>query len=426
VRGVKLSTPFVAAVIAATAAVAVPATATASRRSDLQYTTLISRSYSGKMPNGPSTHPVISNDKRYARAIAFESLASNIVRGDRNGVQDVFAVLRKGPIGNNGSPWKARRTVLISRTRSGAPANGPSSMPAINGGFHRSPTCVGFLSDASNIVGGDTNGVTDAFVKNLYSGAPRRLLPGGHQSPQPATAISVSGSCREIAFVTGGKLYLKRGGGRARMVGVPGTAADPSFSSGLRDDLVFSADRGVYLVKQGSSRARLVAPGGRNPAYNDLKRQVLTYEIWRSGHWQIGYKDVGRRQQIISKRGGSLGNADSRDPVIGNSGYYVTFETDASNLGTNVNKRTVDDNGQPDVYLYTNVRKLTLVQSVAEKGLPLDDGGQHPSMSYYANYIVFDADVPLVGPAGNLLASLLQPASALGTQQVYMRYLGPV
>jgi hypothetical protein len=299
-------------------------------------------------------------------------------------------------------------------------------MPAINGGFHRSPTCVGFLSDASNIAGGDTNGVTDAFVKNLRRGAPRRLLPGGHQSPLPATAISVSGSCKAIAFVSGGKLYLKRGGGRARMINVPGVAADPSFSSGLRDDLVFAADRGVYLLKQGSRRPRLVAPGGRNPAYNDLKRQVLVYEIRAGGAWQIGYKDVGRRQQIISKRGGSLGNGDSRDPVIGNSGYYVTFETDASNLGTNVNKRTADDNGRPDVYLYTNVRKLTLVQSVAEKGLPLDDGGQHPSMSYYANYIVFDANVPLVGPAGNLLASLLQPSAALGTPQIYMRYLGPV
>jgi TolB protein len=421
---VKSFAPILAAVLAAVAAI--PAIATASRRSDLQYTTLISRSYSGKMPNGPSTHPVISNDKRFARAIAFESQASDIVRGDTNGVQDVFAVLRKGPIGNNGSPWRAARTVLVSRTRGGAPANGPSSMPAINGGFHRSPSCVGFLSDASNIVGGDTNGVTDAFVKNLRSGAPRRLLPSGHQSPLPATAISVSGSCKAIAFVSGGKLYVKRGGGRAQAINVPGTAADPSFSSGLRDDLVFSADRGVYMLKQGSRRARLVAPGGRNPAYNDLKRQVLTYEIWRGGHWQIGYKDVGRRQQIISKRGGSIGNGDSRDPVIGNSGYYVTFETDASNLGTNVNKRTADDNGRPDIYLYTNVRKLTLVQSVAEKGLPLDDGGQHPSMSYYANYIVFDANVPLVGPAGNLLASLLQPSAALGTPQIYMRYLGPV
>ena len=78
------------------------------------------------------------------------------------------------------------------------------------------------------------------------------------------------------------------------------------------------------------------------------------------------------------------------------------------------------------MYLYTNVRRMTLVQSVAEKALPLDDGGQHPSMSYYANYIVFDAAVPLAGPGGSLLASLVRAGAALGAPQVYMRYLGPV
>ena len=169
-----------------------------------------------------------------------------------------------------------------------------------------------------------------------------------------------------------------------------------------------------------------MAPGGRNPAYNDLKRQVLAYERTVGTHTQIGYKDIGHREQIISARGQTLGNADSRDPVIGNCGYYVTFETDATNLGLNANRRTGDDNGKPDVYLYTNVRKLTLVQSVVEKAVPLDDGGQHPSMSFYANYIVFDAAVPLTGPAGNLLASLVRAGAALGTPQVYMRYLGPV
>jgi hypothetical protein len=47
-------------------------------------------------------------------------------------------------------------------------------------------------------------------------------------------------------------------------------------------------------------------------------------------------------------------------------------------------------------------------------------------MSFYANYIVFDASVPLSGPAGNLLASLVRPGAALGAPQVFMRYLGPV
>src|SRR3954463_16149861 len=135
------------------AGAAMPATAGASRRSELQYTSLVSRSYDGKMPNGPSTHPVISNDKRFARAIAFESQASDIVRGDTNGVQDVFAVLRAGRGGNQGAPWRPGRPGPLPGPRCGAPANAPSSMPALNGGFPRSPTCVGFLSDASNIVG---------------------------------------------------------------------------------------------------------------------------------------------------------------------------------------------------------------------------------------------------------------------------------
>jgi hypothetical protein len=287
---------------------------------------------------------------------------------------------------------------------------------------------VAFLSSASNIVGGDTNGVDDAFVTRLHGGnrKPRRLLPGGHQASAPVTAVTVSYDCKAIAFVSGGKLYLKKGGGKPRLVRVAGPAADPSFSTGRRRDLVFGAARGVYLVKQGKRSARLIAPGGRNPVYNDIVRQVVAYEKPVGGHMQIGYRDVGHREQIISSRGGDLGNGDSRDPVIGNTGHYVTFETDASNLGVNANGRAGDENGMPDVYLYTDVRDMTLVQSVVEKAVPLDRGGQHPSMSFYANYIVFDATLPLNGPAADVLRTLVTPGAALGTPQIYMRYLGPV
>jgi hypothetical protein len=115
---------------------------------------------------------------------------------------------------------------------------------------------------------------------------------------------------------------------------------------------------------------------------------------------------------VISARHGSVGNGDSQDPVIGNAGYYVTFQTDASNLGVNALGREGDGNGMPDIYLYTDVRKITLVQSVLEKAQPVPGGGEHPSMSFYANYIVFDSPAPL--------------GDREGEHQVYMRYLGPV
>jgi hypothetical protein len=49
---------------------------------------------------------------------------------------------------------------------------------------------------------------------------------------------------------------------------------------------------------------------------------------------------------------------------------------------------------------------------VEEKAVPLPGGGQNPSMSFYANYIVFDSPAPM--------------SNKDGAHQVYMRYLGPV
>ena len=93
--------------------------------------------------------------------------------------------------------------------------------------------------------------------------------------------------------------------------------------------------------------------------------------------------------------------------MIGNSGYYVTFESDASNLQTSAAGSSNDNNGKTDVFLYTDTRKITLVQSVNAAGDLLPGGGANPGMSFYANYIVFDA------PAG-------------GAGQIFMRYLGGI
>src|SRR5689334_23136931 len=108
-------------------------------------TYLISKSFDGKTPNGPSEKAVISGDRRYARVIAFESEASNLVRGDTNGVKDVFAVLRSGSVNNNGTKWAGGDAVLVSRTASGDPANGPSSDASVSGDFRHDGSCIAFL-----------------------------------------------------------------------------------------------------------------------------------------------------------------------------------------------------------------------------------------------------------------------------------------
>ena len=167
----------------------------------------------------------------------------------------------------------------------------------------------------------------------------------------------------------------------------------------------------MLLSNGGTAKGRLVAPGGRNPAYNNIKRKVVAYEKQVGGRTQVLWHDLGGRERAASGSRGSLGDADSREPVIGNSGFYIAFESDASNLQTNAGGARSDDNGTADVYLFTDARDITLLESVEEKGQALPGGGTNPSMSFYANYIVWDSPAPL---------------GSAGPRQVYLRYLGAV
>src|SRR4051812_29272054 len=182
--------------------------------------------------------------------------------------------------------------------------------------------------------------------------------------------------------------YVTKHGGRAKAVGGPANPADPSYSTGLRNDLVFGASGGVYLAKD-SRRPRNVGRGGRNPVYNDIKRQVVAYEKNFGGHTQIAYHDIGKSERVISS-----GHGDASNPVIGNSGYYVSFQGTASH-GT---------------YLYTDTRKIVLPTSLTPQGRMLPAGGENPSMSFYSNYVAFDTP-------SNLDAGT-------GQRQVFMRYVG--
>jgi hypothetical protein len=457
--------PAIAALALTAALTPTPALA-GTDRAELQETVAITQG------NGDSSHPVISQDRRYSTILAFESEASDLVAGDTNGLKDIFMVRRGGHIDNEGSEWQPGGTQLVSRGMGGAPANGNSWGAVIDGGFPEPgnnptyPKCIGFLSDASNLVPNDTNGVTDAFISRGPGGRVERVsLPRGRQSRTPTTEITVSIDCTHVAFVTGGKLFsrykptiapskLKKMSKKRRRKALktrniafrlPGTASGAQFSTGQTDDLVVAADPGVYLIKDGVKRPRLVAPGGRNPAYNDVKCRVVAYETSAGGHTQVAWRYLGaapskfgrsaasvscddldkRGEQIASKnQSGRLGNGSSTNPSIGNSGFYITFQSDASNLGVNALGRLGDPNSRTDVYLYTAVRDLTLVQSVEEKAVPLDGGGTNPSTSWYANYVFFDT--PVGGDAGVPLGLPGFSPRGPSVQQILMRYLGPV
>ncbi len=111
-------------------------------------TTLVSADSSGTPCGGDSGAPSISADGRY---VTFGSSASNLVPDDTNGVWDIFV-----------KDTETGTTTRVSTDSSGAQGGNDSSAPSIsaNGRF------VAFCSYAANLVSGDTNGVSDIFVKD--------------------------------------------------------------------------------------------------------------------------------------------------------------------------------------------------------------------------------------------------------------------
>src|SRR3712207_9364919 len=73
-------------------------------------THLLSRSYFGGFPNGPSRNGAFSQDGQGASLAAFESDASDLVVGDSNALTDVFVVRRGGSFSSDkGEPWQPAR-----------------------------------------------------------------------------------------------------------------------------------------------------------------------------------------------------------------------------------------------------------------------------------------------------------------------------
>ena len=183
-------------------ALAVPASADAS--ASLRTTTLLSRAFDGGVPNGPSRHAAVSHDQRIARVIAYESDASDIVRGRRQRRHRRLRRLPGAAVGEERQPL-ARRP---DRPRLAGPGRRPGERallpPALDGDSHHVPRCVAFISDASNLVPGDTNGVADAFVRDLRSGRIARVSVGadGRQADGPSTSVSVDGDCSRVAFTS--------------------------------------------------------------------------------------------------------------------------------------------------------------------------------------------------------------------------------
>jgi Tol biopolymer transport system component len=143
--------------------------------------------------DAPAELPSINGD---GSMISFTSAASNLVPSDLNGSTDVFvaqmAADRSGPVA----------VVRVSQTPTGKEASGFATEPTSPAAVSGDGNIVAFDSDSSNLVPGDTNGVSDIFVRDRAAGTTTRVSvgAGGAQADGSSFRPAINSDGSKVVF----------------------------------------------------------------------------------------------------------------------------------------------------------------------------------------------------------------------------------
>jgi PKD repeat protein len=334
------------------------------------FTERVSVARDGTEGNDDSQWAALSADGRYA---AFDSSATDLVAEDTNGwALDVFVHDRL-----------TGETELVSVASDGTQGNADSASPAISGDGRY----VAFVSDATNLVSGDTNGYRDVFVHDRQTGQTTRVSlssTGAQGNSWSGWPVSISADGRFVAFVAGAS----------------------NLVSGDTNDLedIFVRDRQTGQTERASvasdgsqandlSYSPSITPEGRYVAFQSRASNLVAGDT--NGYRDIFVRD---RQAHLTERvsvasDGTQGNnacpGDAwpyRWPSISANGRYVAFFSWATNLVAG------DTNGDPDVFVHDRQTGETTRVSVASDGTQGDLGSESPAISADGRYVAFQSD----------------------------------
>jgi hypothetical protein len=337
-------------------------------------TTLVSANLAGTGGgNGDSFPTGISTNGQFA---LFESAASDLVANDTNSANDVFV---RDVV--NGT------MTLVSVSTNGSSANGTSrsSVMTPDGRY------VAFVSAASYLVAGDTNGIPDVFVRDLQAGTTALVsvgakstnstspLLGGSESPEItpdgryvvfySTATNLVPGVKTtgemyVRDLTAGSMIWASTNARAIFQSVTGSTNAVSCNYSISDDGQFVGFEACTNPPGGSSAFGIILRYGLQTGLTDTigtnaNVPLLSFEIIHDlamtpdGRFIAFVANVGNASgtntaiylwdaqtgtnELVSvdlnNANLAIGICDS--PVISSNGQFVSFISNATNLTAN-------------------------------------------------------------------------------------------
>lgn len=326
--------------------------------------------------NNYSFHTAVSDSGRY---VAFSSLASNLVTGDTNDASDVF--LRD---------QHDQTTVRVSVSSSGTQGNGWSGQMELS--ISDNGRYVGFLSSASNLVPGDTNGQQDVFVHDVQTGETTRasVSSAGEEANDETAAVDISPGGSYVAFQSSA------------------SNLDPLDLNGIDDVFVHDVATGETEIVSVNSLGLQGAPGpgGKNdsPSISSNGRYVafVSDSVLVPGDvnqdWDIYVRDrqegTTTRVSLTSSGLPTSYESPSDAPSISDDGRFVAFNS-KDNFGDAMD----EDGGEDDIFLRDREAGTTERISVTQYGALANGPSTGASVSDDGRFVAFTTSSTNLGPA---------------------------
>lgn len=354
--------------------------------------------------------------------VVFQSAASNLVAGDTNNADDIF--LRDSASGV---------TTRVSIATGGAESNGYCTAPRISadGRF------VVFLSGATNLVSGDTNGSPDVFVHDTQTGATTRVSvsTSGVQANGLSYAPSISGDGRFVAFHSAASNLVSGDTNSSWDVFVHDRASGQT----TRVSLTHSGAQA-----SGHCAQPALSADGRFVAFHSNASNLVAGDT--NGVWDIFVRDLasGATQRVSIDSAGVQGNGNCAEASLSADGRFVAFQSAATNLVPN------DTNARDDIFVHDRSSGVTRRASVNASGAESSGACKNARMSgngravaflsqalnldpldmntdwdvYVHDLVANTTEVLSIGPAGSLGgASSHWPSISFGAERVaFMSY----
>jgi len=356
-----VSRRLVTVLLVAAGLVLVPAAASTAVTAPVGATTRVSVATGGTQAAGESRDAAISANGRY---VAFSSVASNLVAGDTNGMQDVFVRDRVTGV-----------TTRASLAQGGAQANDVNASPAISADGRY----VAFTSYASNLVEGDTNGTYEVFVRDRAAGVTSRVsvATDGAQADGLSVISGMSADGRYVAFFS-------------EAINLVAGDTNGKVDTFVRDRVAGSTTR-VSVSSGGAQASGLaymaaISATGRYVAFISNASNLVTGDT--NGKWDVFLRDLvaGTTTRVSLSTGGAQANNSSIGSIaISPDGRYVVFESAASNLVAG------DSNRMSDAFLRDRVTGSTTRVSLSTAGAQPNSYSQSPTISADGRYVAFSS-----------------------------------